>query len=155
MSKPNIEHVRHTLAHLLAQAVLENHPDAQLTLGPAVDNGFYYDIDLGKEKLSDTDLPKLEKAMRKNLTKWEEFSHEEVSEKDALARFEGNPFKAELIHEIAEKGETITLYTCGGFTDLCRGGHAEHPAKDIAPDSFKLDRVPGAYWRGSGEDPLL
>ncbi len=155
MSKPSLEHVRHTLAHLLAQAVLENNPDAHLTLGPAIDNGFYYDIDFGKTKISDADLPKIEKAMRKNLTKWKEFTHEEVSEKDALTRFDGNPFKTELIQEIAGKGEKITLYTCGGFTDLCRGGHVENPSKDIASDSFKLERVAGAYWRGSEKNPML
>src|SRR3989344_5137245 len=155
MSKPNIEHARHTLAHLLAQAALENYPSAQLTLGPAVDNGFYYDIDFGTEKISDTDLPKLEKTMRKKLPSWKEFTHEEVSREEALARFKGNPFKSELIEEIAGKGGKITVYTCGGFTDLCRGGHAEHPSKDIAPDSFKLDRVAGAYWRGSEKNPML
>src|SRR3989344_8561289 len=97
MSKPNIEHARHTLAHLLAQAALENYPSAQLTLGPAVDNGFYYDIDFGTEKISDTDLPKLEKTMRKKLPSWKEFTHEEVSRAEALARFKGNPFKSALI----------------------------------------------------------
>jgi len=155
MSKPNIEHVRHTLAHLLAQAVLEHHPDAKLTLGPAIDYGFYYDIDFGSDKISDTELPKIEKTMRKKLPSWKEFTHEEVSKEEALARFAGNPFKIELVEEIAARGEKITLYTCGGFTDLCRGGHTEHPATDIASDSFKLDRVAGAYWRGDEKNPML
>ncbi|OGG73185.1 threonine--tRNA ligase [Candidatus Kaiserbacteria bacterium RIFCSPLOWO2_01_FULL_53_17] len=155
MSKPNIEHVRHTLAHLLAQAVLEHYPSVQLTLGPVIDSGFYYDVDFGDEKISDADLPKIEETMRKNFPHWQEFAHEEVSKNEALTRFKGNPFKSELIEEIAAKGEKIMLYTCGGFTDLCRGGHVENPSKDIAPDSFKLDRIAGAYWRGNEKNPML
>lgn len=151
----SLEHKRHTLAHLLAQAVLEHYPAAQLTLGPAIDNGFYYDVDFGSEKLSDADLGKIEKTMRKNLSKWTEFTHEEVSKDEVLKRFAGNPFKTELIEEITAKGETMTLYTCGGFTDLCRGGHAENPAKEIVADSFKLDRIAGAYWRGDENKPML
>lgn len=151
----NIEHIRHTLAHLLAQSVLAQYPKAKLTLGPAIDTGFYYDVDFEGEKVSDAELAKLEKTMRKNLPKWEAFSHQEVSKDEALKTFAGNQYKEELINEIAEKGEKITLYTCGGFTDLCRGGHAENPAKDIAEDSFKLDRVAGAYWRGDEKNKML
>jgi threonyl-tRNA synthetase len=150
----SLEEKRHTLAHLLAQTVLEQYPNAQLTLGPAVNNGFYYDIDFGTKKVSDTDLPGIEKAMRKNLSGWKEFTHREVSADEANAVF-SNRYKAELIKEISERGEPITLYTCGGFTDLCRGGHTEHPATDIATDSFKLDRVAGAYWRGDEKNPML
>lgn len=151
----SLEHKRHTLAHLLAQSVLDLHPDAKLTLGPAIDNGFYYDIDFGSEKISDTDLPKLEKYMRKHLTSWKEFTSEKASKEAATDTFAGNQYKAELIGEISERGEDITLYTCGGFTDLCRGGHAENPAKEIAADSFKLDRVAGAYWRGDEKNQML
>lgn len=151
----SLEHKRHTLAHLLAQAVLDQYPAAQLTLGPAVENGFYYDVDFGSEKISDTDLPKLEKAMRKHLSAWKEFSAEEVSKDTATERFAGNQYKSELIGEIADRGEKITLYTCGGFTDLCRGGHAENPAQEIAADSFTLDRVAGAYWRGDEKNAML
>lgn len=151
----SLEHKRHTLAHLLAQSVLDLHPDAKLTLGPAIDNGFYYDIDFGIEKISDTDLPKLEKYMRKHLTSWKEFTSEKASKEAATDTFAGNQYKAELIGEISERGEDITLYTCGGFTDLCRGGHAENPAKEIAADSFKLDRVAGAYWRGDEKNQML
>lgn len=150
-----IAHIRHTLAHLLAQAALEHHPKAILTLGPAIDTGFYYDIDFGAEKISDSDLEKIEKTMRENLPKWTGFSHEEVSLKDALARFEDNPYKTDLVNEIAGRGEKITLYSCGGFTDLCRGGHAENPAQEIAADSFKLDRIAGAYWRGDERNKML
>ncbi len=155
MNDEKLAHVRHTLAHLLAQVVKDQYPNAHLTLGPAVDNGFYYDIDFGTEKISDADLAKIEKYMKKSLPKWTEFTHKEVSKDEALALFSGNQYKIELINEIADRGETITLYTCGGFTDLCRGGHAENPAKEISPDSFKLDRVAGAYWRGDEKNPML
>jgi threonyl-tRNA synthetase len=154
-NKEHLAHIRHTLAHLEAEAVKEHYPNAHLTLGPAIDNGFYYDIDFGTEKITDSDLKKIEDTMRKNLPLWSEFSHEEVSKEKALEVFKGNPYKEELIEEIASRGETITLYTCGGFTDLCRGGHAEHPSKEIPSDSFILDRVAGAYWRGDEKNKML
>ncbi len=147
--------MRHTLAHILAQAVLEQYPTAKLTLGPAVDNGFYYDIDFGDTKISDNELKTFQTAMRKNLKKWTEFTHKEVSESEALEAFAGNEYKIELIKEIGERGEKITLYTCGGFTDLCRGGHLENPAAEISADSFKLDRIAGAYWRGDEKNKML
>lgn len=150
-----LEHKRHTLAHLLAAAVLKHYPDAKLTLGPAIDSGFYYDIDFEANNPGEDDLKKIEKTMRELLPSWREFSHEEVSAEEAKKRFTGNPFKEELVDEIAARGEKITLYTCGGFTDLCRGGHSEHPSKDIAPDSFILDRIAGAYWRGDEKNPML
>jgi len=150
-----LSHIRHTLAHLLAQAVQEHYPNAQLTLGPAIDNGFYYDIDFGIDVATSDDLSKIENTMKKNLSKWTEFSHKEVSKDEALEIFSGNTYKAELINEIAERGEVITLYTCGGFTDLCRGGHALNPSKEIPSDSFILDRVAGAYWRGDEKNKML
>jgi len=155
MNPEKLEHMRHTLAHLLAAAVKEKYPDAQLTLGPAIDNGFYYDIDFRAEKPSDEDLPKIEKMMRKILPAWKEFTHEEVSADEALALFSGNQYKTEIIKEIGERGEKITLYTCEGFTDLCRGGHLENPKNEISDDAFKLDRVAGAYWRGDEKNPML
>ncbi len=156
MQKENLNNLRHTLAHLLAAAVGEIYKfdKIKLTLGPAIDNGFYYDIDFGDEKISDTDLKKIEDKMKKILPKWTEWEHKEISRDEALKFFK-NKYKAELINEIAERGEKITAYTCGGFTDLCRGGHIENPAKEIAPDSFKLDRVAGAYWRGDEKNKML
>ncbi len=155
MNPEELSKVRHTLAHLLAQSVQAHYPAVQLTLGPAVDNGFYYDMDFGAEKIGDSDLGKIQTTMRKNLSKWTEFTHREVTKDEALALFAGNPYKTELINEIADRGEKITLYSCGGFEDLCRGGHAENPAKEISADSFKLDRVAGAYWRGDEKNPML
>ena len=155
MTNEQIAHSRHTLAHLLAQAVKQAYPNAQLTLGPAVDNGFYYDIDFGADKIGETEMAALEKAMVANLPAWTEFTHKEVSPDEARAEFAGNPYKLELIEEIVGRGETITLYSCGGFTDLCRGGHAEHPSQEIPSDSFKLERVAGAYWRGDEKNKML
>lgn len=153
--KSEIEHARHTLAHLLAQAVIQHYPAAQLTLGPAVENGFYYDIDFGTAKVVEEDLKKLESTMKQNLPSWTEFSHREVSADEARSVFAGNEYKLELIEEIATKGEVITLYTCGNFTDLCRGGHVSNPAAEIPADSFKLDRIAGAYWRGDEKNKML
>ncbi len=153
---PELEHKRHTLAHLLAAAVLEKYPHAKLTLGPAIDTGFYYDIDFsGGEAPGDADLKDLQKSMKKILNKWTDFTHEEVSANKAREAFAGNQFKLELINEIEAKGEPITLYSCGGFTDLCRGGHCEHPKDELDTDAFKLDKVAGAYWRGDEKNPML
>jgi threonyl-tRNA synthetase len=151
-----LQNQRHTLAHLLAAAVLEHYPHAKVTLGPPIENGFYYDFDFsGGDAPGDDDLKSLQKAMKKQLNKWTEWTHEEVSAERAREIFAGNEYKLELIDEISEKGEPITLYTCGTFTDLCRGGHVANPAKDIPADSFKLDKIAGAYWRGDEKNPML
>jgi len=155
-NEKGLEHRRQTLAHLLAAAVGEIYKfdKVKLTLGPAIDNGFYYDIDFGDEKVAESDLKKIEDTMRKRLPKWTQWQQKELSKEEALAFF-SNEYKTELVHEITERGETITSYTCGGFTDLCRGGHTEHPATEIDPQSFKLDRIAGAYWRGDEKNKML
>ncbi len=155
-----LEHKRHTLAHLLAKAILTDYPHAKPTIGPAVDTGFYYDIDFSAGAApSDADLKNIQTTMRKMLSNWTAFTHREVSASEAREAFVGNQFKLELIDELAEKGEVITLYTIGSgkheFTDLCRGGHAENPAEEIPADSFKLDKLAGAYWRGDEKNPML
>lgn len=149
----NLEHTRHSLAHLLGAAVMELYPDAQLTLGPAIDDGFYYDVNFAKS-LSSDDLPKIEEKMKELLPTWKTVTHKEVSKEEALEYYKGNIFKEEIINEIAEKGEVITLYTMGSFTDLCRGGHTDD-LSTIDPESFKLDRIAGAYWRGSEKNPMF
>lgn len=156
MEKEKLDHLRHTLAHLLASAVGEIYKfdKVKLTLGPAVDNGFYYDIDFGDQKVADTDLQKIEDVMRKKLPKWTEFEHKEMTKDEAISFFK-NEYKVELINGIVERREKITAYTCGGFTDLCRGGHLEHPSTEIDPLCFKLDRVAGAYWRGDEKNKML
>ncbi len=150
----HMEAARHSLAHLLAAAVLEMYPDTKLTLGPAIDTGFYYDFEFSKP-ISDDILLKIEKSMRKLLPSWKKFEHKEVSVDEAKEIFKNNPYKLELIDEIISKKEKITLYTAGHFTDLCRGGHVENPSKEIDPESFKLDRVAGAYWRGDEKNKML
>ncbi len=157
----NLAHIRHTLAHLMAAAVLELYPDAKPTIGPAIDNGFYYDYEFGNNpdvtpnKPTEKELKDIEKRMRKLLPSWKEMSGKEVSEAEAREAFKGNPYKLELISDIIAKGEKITLYTAGKFTDLCRGGHSDSPAKDIPVDCFKLSRIAGAYWKGSEENTQL
>ena len=155
LSMSTLEHKRHTLAHLLAAAVLEHYPNAKLTLGPAIDTGFYYDIDFGNETPGDADLKRFQKGMKKMLSSWKEFTHKEVSLEEARELYKNNPYKLELIEEIAAKGEAITLYTAGNFTDLCRGGHVENPAEEISADAFKLNKIAGAYWRGDEKNPML
>lgn len=151
-----LSNMRHTLAHLLAAAVGEIYKfdKIKLTLGPAIENGFYYDIDFGAEKITDANLKKIEDVMKKKLPKWTNWEHKEISKEEALTFFK-NEYKAELINEIADRGEKITTYTCGGFTDLCRGGHLESPATEINPEAFKLDRIAGAYWRGNEKNKML
>ena len=127
MNPDHLPHLRHTLAHLLAAAVLELHPDAKPTIGPAIDNGFYYDFQFSTP-ITEKDLKDIEKKMRKLLPSWKSVEHKEVSRDEALKHFAANQFKLELINEIADKGEKITFYTMGHFTDLCRGGHLENPA---------------------------
>ncbi|MDB5189716.1 MAG: Ser-tRNA(Thr) hydrolase, threonyl-tRNA synthetase [Parcubacteria group bacterium] len=155
-----LEEKRHTLAHLLAAAVLERYPNANPTIGPAVDNGFYYDFDFNagtgeRGAPGEDELEELTSAMRELLPSWTDMHGTPVSEADARERFAGNPYKLELIDGIVAAGEPITLYTAGGFTDLCRGGHCEHPAHELAADSFSLERIAGAYWRGDETKPML
>ena len=153
MTTDNLAHQRHSLAHLLGAAVMELYPDAKLTLGPAVDDGFYYDVKFSQPLSADA-LPAIEAKMREILPAWTSVVHQEVSKEEALAHYAGNEFKIELIREIADRGEPITLYTMGSFTDLCRGGHIDD-LSSIDPDSFMLDRIAGAYWRGNESNPML
>lgn len=153
MEKEQLDNLRHSCAHLMAAAAQELWPDAKLTLGPPIENGFYYDIDFGDTKISDSDLKSIEKKMNALLPSWTEFSHQEVDAAKAKETFAENEFKHELVDEIVGRGETITLYTCGEFTDLCRGGHSENPSKDLR--HFKLLSVAGAYWRGDENNKML
>ncbi len=151
-----LEEKRHTLAHLLAAAISERYPHAKATIGPAIDNGFYYDFDFsGGPPAKESDLAQIEEAMRELLPSWSTMNGTEVSETDARDRFAGNPYKLEIIDGIVASGEPITLYTAGNFTDLCRGGHSENPAHEIRADSFTLERIAGAYWRGDETKPML
>jgi threonyl-tRNA synthetase len=156
MSEKNIEHTRHTLAHLLNAAVQELYPHVKPTIGPAIDNGFYFDFDFdGGPTPGEGDLKELNKKMLKILNKWTEWKHEVKTPEEARAFFKDNPYKIELINELEAKGETITFYTCGTLTDLCRGGHAHNPQKEIDTDAFKISHLAGAYWRGDAQNKML
>ena len=149
--KEKIENIRHSLAHLLAAAALELWPDTKPTIGPVIENGFYYDFEF-PEPISEEDLPKIENKMREILKTWDEFERVEITEKEAKKLFAGNPYKLELIQEYT--GQELTLYKSGDFVDLCRGGHVKN-AKNIDPEAFKLTSVAGAYWRGSENNKML
>ncbi|MBM3257470.1 MAG: threonine--tRNA ligase [Candidatus Liptonbacteria bacterium] len=149
----NIDTIRHSLAHLLAAAVRELYPDAQNAIGPAVENGFYQDFELPKP-ISDNDLPAIEKKMRELLPQWAEWTKKEVTLAQVKKEFSWNKYKMELAKEFAKEKKTLTFYICGGFVDLCKGGHSTPPS-EIDPKSFKLDRVAGAYWRGDEKNKML
>ncbi|MBI5139303.1 threonine--tRNA ligase [Candidatus Nomurabacteria bacterium] len=149
-----LHNIRHTLAHLLAASVRELYPEAQNAIGPSIDDGFYQDFDL-PTSISEKDFPKIEKKMRELLKSWNEFERKEVTKEEAKKEFAWNKYKTELIEEFAGEGKSLTFYTCGGFVDLCKGGHLEHPNKELASDAFKLDRVAGAYWRGDEKNKML
>lgn len=151
--KIHLEHLRHSTAHLFAAAVLNLWPDTKLTIGPAIENGFYYDFDFGSHKISEEDFPKLEQKMHELVKNWKSFEKIEVSEQEAKEKVKGNPYKEELITDIVAKGEPITFYKSGDFEDLCRGGHCQHPSEEIK--HFKLLSVAGAYWRGSEKNKML
>ncbi len=153
MTNDELQNQRHSLAHLLGAAVLALWPDTKLTLGPAVQNGFYYDFDFSTIP-SDKDLEKIEAKMRELLPTFTSFEKRIVDENEAKSTFSQNEYKNELISEIAGKGEEITLYTSGNFTDLCRGGHIDNLSA-IDPDSFKLSHIAGAYWRGDEKNKML
>jgi len=153
MENQKLEHLRHSCAHLLAAAVIDLYPHSKVTLGPAIENGFYYDFDFGDVKISDTDLNKIEKRMSDIVKKWEDFQYREVSAEEAKKVFEGNEYKQEIIEGIIAKKEKITLYKSGEFEDLCRGGHCELPKNELK--FFKLLSVAGAYWRGSEKNKML
>lgn len=161
--------MRHSLAHIMAQAVQHLWPQAKFGVGPAIDDGFYYDIDLGGATISEDDFPKIEKEMKKIITANYPFERRDVPIEDAIAWAESNHqvFKLELLNDLKRSGttvakeligedlgsvtdrdsklKTVSLYSQGDYTDLCRGGHADSTGKVGA---FKLMRVAGAYWRG-------
>jgi threonyl-tRNA synthetase len=142
-----IEGVRHSLAHLLAATVIEMYPGAKNAIGPAIENGFYQDFDT-PAPIGEDELPKIEAKMREKLKTWAEFQRREVTASEAREQFAWNPYKLELIDDLAAQGDKeITFYTSGDFIDLCKGGHVDDATK-INPKAFKLTKVSGAYWRG-------
>ena len=140
----------HSSAHLLAQAIMEFYPEAKLTIGPAIEQGFYYDVDFGEESLSEKDFERIEKKMLENAKKNSTFSLYAVSKEKALETYKDNPYKTELISNLND-GE-ITFCTHEDFTDLCRGGHI--PSTGIVK-AVKVLNAAGAYWRGNENNPQL
>lgn len=163
MQQTSLENKRHSLAHVLAGAILKLFPDALMTIGPAVENGFYYDIDFPTSAPKEEDFARIQDEMRKVLKAWatneQSFVQQKVIEAEAKEFFINNPYKLELIQGVVERGEEITLYVSGKgtgyeFTDLCRGGHVEN-TKEIDEVSFALDKIAGAYWRGDEKNKML
>ena len=136
--------IRHSLAHILAAAVLQKYRDVKITIGPAIENGFYYDMDFGEEKINDKDLKVFQKNMKKLISQKLDFSVYSISKEEALEKFSDNEYKKELIEEISENGEQITLYKTGDFEDLCEGPHVENTS-EIDTSAFKLTKIAGAY----------
>ena len=154
MSEVNdVDEVRHSLSHLMAQVVKEVWPGSLNTIGPVIENGFYTDFELNG-KISEDDLPKIEDAMRAKLKDWTHFEKREVSLEEAQQIFRDNKYKIELAQEFAAEGKGLTVYTIGGFDDLCKGGHANDLSL-IDPNSFKLTSTAGAYWRGDEKNIML
>ena len=146
----NLEKNRHSLAHIMAHAVKNLYPEALFGMGPAIENGFYYDFD--NVKISDEDFKKIEEKMRELIKQNIPFEKETIGKKEAEKLFKDEPYKMELLRDI--EGEEVTIYKSGDFVDLCSGPHVEN-SKEISPDSFKLDRTAGAYFKGSEENKML
>jgi threonyl-tRNA synthetase len=146
----DIAHLRHTAAHVLAYAVQDLFPDAKPTIGPSIENGFYYDFDRATP-FTPEDVEKLEARMREIVRADYPMTGRRVTRDEAIAEFRDNPYKVELAEQIPD-GEPVTLYTIGDFTDLCRGGHADSTG---AIGALKLTSVAGAYWRGDEHNAML
>ena len=164
--------MRHSLAHIMAAAVQRIYPDAKFGVGPAINDGFYYDIDLGDNKISENNFGKIEKAMRRIIAESQDFVRSEVSIGDAInwAKENNQPYKLELLNDLKNAGttnakilaegdfelgdgaETVSFYTNGNYKDLCRGPHLSN-TKEVG--AFKLMRVAGAYWRGDEKNPQM
>lgn len=165
----DLEMKRHSLAHLMATAVLKLYPKAKFGIGPVVENGFYYDMDLGDTTLSPEDLPKIQKLMKEMIKEKLVFARQEVSLEAGVEIFKakGQEYKLELLKDLKEKGTTlldeieefdsvdqVSLYTTGDFVDLCRGPHVEDSQK-LKSIAFRLTKLAGAYWRGNEKNKML
>lgn len=176
MNDEKLHSMRHSLAHIMADAVGQLWPNAKYGVGPVIENGFYYDIDLGDVKISEEDFPKIQKKMRQIISSNIDFVKTELSVDDAIewANKNNQPYKLELLNDLKRAGTTsakdidskelglpssadskvekVSFYTSGSFTDLCRGPHVDS-TKEIG--AFKLMRVAGAYWRGKESNPQM
>ncbi len=162
-----LDTIRHSTSHILAAAVLEKFPKAKLGIGPTIENGFYYDFDFveadkrgsfknrsGLTRISEEDLPQIEKRMRELIKKNLKFEKQIILSAEAKKIFKDQPYKLELIKELIKIKSPITIYQSGEFTDLCKGPHIKSTA-EINPDAFKLTKIAGAYWRGDEKNKML
>ena len=147
-----LDKMRHSMAHVMAEAVLQLFPDAKIAIGPSIENGFYYDFDLSRS-LKPEDLEDITGKMTEIIKAGSDFVRKTVSREEALDVFKGQDYKLELINDLPDN-EELTVYTQGGFTDLCRGPHVENTSR-LNPKSFKLLSIAGAYWRGDEKRPML
>ncbi len=148
----HLSKMNHSCAHLLAQAVKHLYPNAKFWVGPVIEEGFYYDIDLGDQVITEEDLPKIEKEMKKISKDGKRIVRHELSKEEALEMFQDDPYKIDLISRMNEDETVITCYTQGDFTDLCRGPHVD-TVKELK--HFKLLKVSGAYWKGDAKNKML
>jgi threonyl-tRNA synthetase len=149
--KKKLEKIRHSLAHILAYAIQELYPGTKFGIGPAIENGFYYDFEF-KNPIKNEDLPKIEEKMKELLKMNIIFKKKFLEKEKAKKIFKDQPYKLELIDEIKEK--TVSIYESGNFIDLCVGPHVKS-TKEIDPDAFKLTKIAGAYWKGNEKNPML
>jgi len=152
-SKEYLDNLRHSCAHLLAAAILELYPTAKRTIGPSIENGFYYDFDFREVKVTESDFEKIEAKMKELVKSWKGFERKDVTTDEAKEFYKDNEYKIELIEEFSGEGKGLTFYNSGNYSDLCRGGHINHPNSEIK--HFKLLSVAGAYWRGSEKNKML
>ena len=154
MENEKLQTIRHSCAHVMAEAILKLYPGTKIAIGPAIDNGFYYDFDFPTTtRFTEEDFPAVEKEMRKIIAGNHDFVRKEVSKAEALKLFAGQDYKIELINDLPE-GETITTYEQDGYLDLCRGPHVAN-TKEINGQAFKINKIAGAYWRGDSDRPML
>ena len=144
--------LNHSCAHLMAQAIKHLYPDAKFWVGPVIEEGFYYDIDLGDNVITEEDLPKIEHEMKKISKDGKRITRHEISKNEALEMFKDDPYKIDLINNMDEDNTVISCYTQGDFTDLCRGPHVE-TVKQLK--YFKLIKFSGAYWKGDADNKML
>lgn len=148
-----LANLRHSCAHLLAAAVMKLWPNTKRAIGPAIDNGFYFDFEF-ERPISERDFPKIEETMREIVSTWTSFERHELTAEQAKQEFPNNPYKHELIDEFSEQGKKlVTFYKSGDYWDLCKGGHCERPNEELK--HFKLLSIAGAYWRGNEKNPML
>src|SRR5260221_6291130 len=152
-TKEYLEHLRHSAAHLLAAAIMDLYPGTKRTIGPAIDDGFYFDFEFPEgAQVSEKDFDKIEQKMHEIVKGWTGFEKHELTKEEALKEYPGNEYKAELIEEFTKNGGKVTFYKSGNYWDLCKGGHIDNPKEELK--YFKLLKIAGAYWRGNEKNKI-